>query len=372
MIGGIFFFLPSHEALLMIAGISAVVATVLVGQTPRPKAFIRQNRRLVAVVGWTTAALGLLLSMVMGWKADQQEARMAPGLLLSVVGLSFASLAQSLKTSEALAQIAPSQAERSGVREGLDALASPFRDLRASAVVLGPWFVLFVAAPLVGFAPLLILDKATIKAFGPGGAFAVLGLVLAAIGVMYGALMAAAIQWARFISSGKPPPLAVPWRALWSFTWRWFVFGGVSRLSTQFGSWLKTHYPALPDWASVSLTSIVGFAILILFSQWGLVLPAIALGARNTSITGALRGLRRFGGRFYLGALVVLAPVALLGWLSDLAPAHHPDTPLVNGALIGLWAAWVLSFFVTVPAAMTYLTRVYLLGETKPTTEGVA
>jgi hypothetical protein len=355
-VAAVFIFLPRNEAPSVAVAVVVMLGTVLVGQLPGPKAYILGHRRGVAVAGWAIAALGLVLAFVLGWNAD--ESRMAPGMALAIGGVVLASLTRPLKAVEdakALAQAPPVRS--SGFQEGLDALARPFRDLRASAVVLGPWLALFVFVPTMVFTPLLLLGDGWVKSAGRGMAVAVLLAIAGTILAMYGALMAAAIQWVRFINDGRPPPLRVPWRSLWSFGWRWIVFGSFSRVPNSLGPWLNAHYPTLPKWASVSLTSLVGLGFLVLISPLGLVLPALALRAKDTSIATAMAGLRRFGRSFYGGALVVLAPLALVSWVIELLP-DNANTGMGSALGVVELVVWVLSAALTIPAAMTYLTRV--------------
>jgi len=354
-LAAVFIFLPRNEASSIAAVVVVMLGTVLVGQLPAPKAFILGHRRGVAIAGWTLAGLGLVLALALGWNAD--ESHMAPGMALAVGGVVLASLTRSLKAVEdAKAQAQPPPARLSGLREGLDALARPFHDLTASAAVLGPWLALFVLAPTGVFAPLLLLGDGWVKAAGKGAATAVLLAIIVAILVMYGALMAAAIQWVRYLSDGRPPPLRVPWRPLWSFAWRWIVFAGFSRVPDSVGPWLITHYPALPKWASVSLTSLAGLGFLVLISPMGLVLPALALEAKDSSLATAMSSVRGYGRSYYAGALVVLAPLAVTSWLMELLPSNA-DTGLGNAAGIAEVVVWALAAVMTIPAAMTYLTR---------------
>jgi hypothetical protein len=356
VVAGVFIFVPREDATAVAGGMVALIGTVLVGQLPGPKAFILGNRRAVAVAGWALAVAGLALMVVLGLGADRSQ--MAPGLIVSVVGIGLASLTRSLKAVEgAKAQSQTRSTRSSGLQEGLHALASPFRDLRASAAVLGPWLALFLVAPAIVLTPLILLGDAWMKTAGKGMAVGVLLAVIGAILMMYGALMAAAIQWVRFLRDGRPPPLRVPWRPLWSFAWRWIVFAGFSRVPNGLGSWLSANYPALPKWASVSLTSLAGLGFLVLISPMGLVLPALALQAKDASIATAMSTLRRYGRSYYAGALAVLAPLAITSWLMELLPSN-PNTAAGNAIGIVELVIWVLSVVVTIPAAMTYLTRV--------------
>jgi hypothetical protein len=359
VVAGAFIFLPRGEWVLTAGVLVGVMAPVVVGQRPAPKAFILQHRKGVAIAGWTIAGVGILLAVLLSLTVS--ESLMAPGMVVSVFGASLASLSSSLKVSEE-ARGTASRLRLSGLQAGLDALVFPFRDLRSSAVVLGPWFALFVVAPALVFGSLFALGEDWTKHLSRAGAMAVLLAILATLLVMYGALMAAAIQWVRFVDAGRPPPFAVPWRSLWSFAWRWMVFGGVSRLPNQFGPWLNAHHPELPHWASISLTNLVGLAFLVLISPLGLVLPALALGTSDTSIARVMASVRAYGRSYYLGALVVLSPFAILSWLIDLLPVDHSKS--TGAVAIGsvLLVIWAVSFFLEIPAAMTYLARARAAG----------
>ncbi|HEY3947547.1 hypothetical protein [Phenylobacterium sp.] len=359
-IAGIFLFLPRKDALGASAVVVAMLATVLVGQLPGPKALILRNPRAITVVGWTLAGLGLIVSLALGWNADQSA--MIPGLMLSVVGIALVTLPRSLKAAdEARAQNAEApRSTPSAANEGLEALLLPFRNLRTSVVVLGPWLALFLAAPTAAITPGLIFGSGWIKNLTRGEAEVGLLVVVAVILIMYGALMVAAIQWSRFVAQGSPPPFGVPWRPLWSFAWRWIVFGGLSRIPDRLGPWLTTHAPSLPHWASVSLTSLAGLAFLTLISPMGLVLPAVALGKKDTSIVGTLASRRVFGRRFYLGALVVLSPFALMSWLFGLLPDGSSASMASGTFALVLLVIWVPVLFATVVGAMAYLTNVHL------------
>ena len=363
VVAGAFVFVPRGQALGIGAAMGAMMAMIVVGQLSAPKAFILKHPRAVAVAGWTTAGSGLVVALALGWKSD--ESTMVPGMMVSVAGVALATLPRSLKVSEdikaqaqAKASAKPSGAS-SALREGLNALASPLQDLRTSSVVLGPWVALFLIPPTAAIVAVLVFGADGAKRLGHGGAIAVLWALLAGIVIMYGALMIAAIQWTRFVSEGQPPKFGVPWRPLWSFAWRWIVFGGVSRVSGRFGPWLNTHAPSLPHWASSGLTNLVGLAFLTLMSPLGLVLPAIALREKDVSIARVLGDMRAYGRRYYLGALVVLSPFALTTWLLDLLPENHSDAPMAEAFGLGVLAIWIAAFFLTVVGAVTYLARVH-------------
>jgi membrane protein implicated in regulation of membrane protease activity len=82
----------------------------------------------------------------------------------------------------------------------------------------------------------------------------------------------------------------------------------------------------------------------------------VALGSEDRSTYSALRAARGTGHGFYLGMLLILAPITLLWWLVGLAPA-------AQGQGLGAWLGYfvsALAVFLTLIVATTYLTRLYL------------
>ena len=167
----------------------------------------------------------------------------------------------------------------------------------------------------------------------------------------------AAIQWSRFVATRTAPRLTdVPARALFGFAWRYIIFGAILRFPDQLGPWMKLHVPQAAPWMISTTTSLVGLMFLALVSPWAMVLPAIALGDKDKTMVTAARRAKTLGRGYYIGALVILAPLTILSWLLDVVPAAP------EGSYFGIvWIlAWAAALFLTACAGMSYLTNISL------------
>jgi hypothetical protein len=172
-------------------------------------------------------------------------------------------------------------------------------------------------------------------------------------------LLVATIQWTRFAATKQEPRLtAFPGKALWGWSWRWMIYGGLFRSIDRVQPWIKAHLPAAAPWQLDGLQGLIGLAALILFSPFALVLPAVALNAADRGIAASMRGFRLVGRKYYLGAALILAPYAVTSWVLGILYAAYKG-PVAVVANVG---ASALLLFVTMIVGMTYLTRIYLRG----------
>ncbi len=235
----------------------------------------------------------------------------------------------------------------------------------ALARVVGPWLLLFCLIP-----SLLVFGvdwKALLHRHHGLGAWVLLGFGVL-IFLEIGLLLVAAIQWTRFTATRREPRLtAFPGKALWGWTWRWVVFGGLMRTFGQIEPWLKAHLPGAAPWQLDGLQSLIGFFALVLASPFALVLPAIALDAADKGTMAAMRGFRLVGRKYYLGVALILGPYAAGSWLLNSAYENFKGPAVAAVTLV----AGVVLILVTVLVGMTYLTRVYLLGAEPLRPDGV-
>lgn len=224
--------------------------------------------------------------------------------------------------------------------------------------VVGPWFLLFCVVPLA----FINVDYWKGLADGDRGAamMILLGLVVVVLAEL-AFLFVAMIQWTRFAATKQEPRLtAFPGKALWGWAWRWFIYGAGFRSLDGLEPWLKEHLPAAAQWQLDGVQGLLGFVVLVLFSPFLLVLPAVALNAADKGIAASMRGFRLVGRKYYLAAALILAPYALASWGLGVLYDHHkgPAAAVTN---VG---ASVILLFVTMIVGMTYLTRIYLRGAT--------
>jgi hypothetical protein len=232
-----------------------------------------------------------------------------------------------------------------------EALYLLVRERLAAAKAVGPWFLLFCLLPLafvdVAFWKDLThreLTLALIALLGFLTAFLCLPLI-------------AAIQWARFLATGREPRLMdVPLGAIWGFLWRLFFAGVILRAINGAEPWLKAHLPSALPWMVSGLSELFSLLVLVLASPWAMVFVAVAVGAKDKSTATALRAARGVGRRFYLGMLLILAPVILLSWLTETGSKTSDVTVADWVTFFG----WSLAVFLTMIVATTYLTRIYL------------
>lgn len=226
----------------------------------------------------------------------------------------------------------------------------------ALARVVGPWLLLFCLIPALA---VFGADwKALLHRHRGLGVWVLLGFGVL-IFLEIGLLLVAAIQWTRFAATRREPRLtAFPGKALWGWTWRWVVFGGLTRSLGQVEPWLKAHLPGAAPWQMDGLLSLIGFSALVLASPFALVLPAIALNAADKGTIAAMRGFRLVGRKYYLGVALILGPYSASSWVLNSLYENFKG-PAVEA--VSLVASLVL-VLVTVLVGITYLTRIYLLG----------
>lgn len=224
--------------------------------------------------------------------------------------------------------------------------------------VVGPWFFLFCVLPV------LFMNVGYSKEFADrdrGFALMILLVLLILLLTELALLSVAMIQWARFTATRREPRLtAFPAKALWGWAWRWFICGVLFRSLDRIEPWLKAHLATATQWQLDGLLGLIGFIMLVFFSPFALVLPAVALDAADKGIVASMRGFRLVGRKYYLGAAMILAPYALATWGLGVAYDHYKG-PVAAVANVG---ASVILLFITMIVGMTYLTRIYLRGST--------
>ena len=239
------------------------------------------------------------------------------------------------------------------VAGAIEALRAPFDRMGPFVRVVGPWLTVFCALPLA-----LILLGQTAKPQGISQAQAVeiLLVFLALIIVGFLVLILAAIQWTRFMATGREPSwTSIPGRALWGWAWRLFIFGSVFRFADQIEPWLGQHLPGVEPWALHGLSNAVLLALTTLTAPFALHLTAVALGEPGRAVEVRAGIFRAAGRKLHAGAALVLAPYFLVAWLSD----------TFGGQVKGDIAEWTVTYvglvmlFLTVLAFAAYLASLY-------------
>ena len=231
--------------------------------------------------------------------------------------------------------------------------------------VVGPWFAVYFTLPL------FTLDQGFWRTFihqsRNAASLFLLGFALLML-VQVVVLLAASIQWTRYIATGVEQPwFRVPGKALWGWSWRLLVFGNIFRTMNVEG-WLKAHLQNAPVWAINGLKELALYSILVLASPFALVLPAIALGQAGFAASARARGFGLAGRKYYVGMVLILGPYFLMSWLLDVAATQAPSLQAADTMLS------VVATFITVIAAVTYMTRVYVkaISAAPPRSEGAA
>ena len=224
--------------------------------------------------------------------------------------------------------------------------------------VVGPWFLIFCLLPLV------FIDLDFWKGLADrdrGTAMMILLGLLVVILAEMAFLFVAMIKWIQFVATKQEPRLIdFPGRALWGWVWRWFLFGSVFRALDGLEPWLKAQLPSAAQWQLDGVQSLLGLVVLVLFSPFALVLPAVALNAADKGMAASMQGFRLVGRKYYLAAGLILTPYALVSWGLDILYDHYKG-PI---AAVANFGASMILVFATMIVGMTYLTRIYLRGET--------
>lgn len=335
----------------------------------RVRIFIRLHSRGVVVAGVVITLAGIALPFVLLSSAVNVSLVVGSMVVIMMGGLALCMIPSSLNRFEAQQAVAKEPCSRATggfhpVAEARAAVALLASNRGALMRVVGPWILVACVCPLV----MIVLNKAS-PSNNKGLALLVLlgllGLLLAACL----AILIALIQWVRFIGEHREPAMtAIPAKALWSWSWRLFVFGSATRFVDASELWLKSHWPAASAWQVDGAQILIWVIVCLGAAPIALVLPPLALGAVDKSIARALRGYQFAGRKFFAGIALILMPYALLSWVLGIA-AQHYQHPLVLAVSV------VVSFVVllaTLLIGLTYLTRIYQRMEPTPPTPSAA
>lgn len=354
-------FAPAEDRFSVIGAfaLTFLVAAALTARTVRRFAVGRPRAVIVAGIGLCVMSFGLMITSPGAPPAGHGLADQGPGLLLLaglwLVMLPFA--ARRVASDLALMQGEPPLASGD---------FAPWAEVQASVEALirrngpllrlvGPWFLFVCLASLVFADPywsaLLGRRRDLIYAILAGALSIVLLSLLASF--------VAAIQWTRFSATGREPALTdFPGRALWGWTWRWFVYGALFRSLNKLHPWLLTHLPTAAPWQAAGVEAVIKLAAMVIFSPFALIFPAVALDAANKGVTVSMRGYRLVGPRYLLGAAIILAPYSAAMWALD-ATSNPDQSQATTAARI---VVSTLLAFATLIVGATYATGVYLRG----------
>jgi len=358
VVAGIMVFAPVDDRLGVAVAVALTFAIICAAQWPPLSALILRRPQVTLAIGALIAIGGLAaVFATVVWAPDMDQHAATAGAAIAIaLGVAIGVLPRSLAVSakiKAETPISPIETagKRQGLQEAADALGLLSRERIAFVRIVGPWFLVFCLGPLA------IADVAFWKGVAERHATEALSALLLLLLAMLCLPLIAAIQWGRFLATGKAPrTLDVPWAALWGFLWRLFFAAVILSLINGAEPWLKAHFPSAAPWMVHGLSGLFTLLVLVLASPWGMVFVAVALGAQDRSMAGSLRAARGAGRRFYLAMLLILSPMILFSWLTELAPKTS-DTDFASWMI---YVGWALGLFLTVIAATTYLTRIYL------------
>jgi hypothetical protein len=341
---------------------SSMVCILLIPSTSRPvsTALAARLRLLVGLgIGLGALSVALIVGGVQFWPNHDSERVVGLSVWPMLLGVAIGytpflsrNLNRARADIEASSAATPAPVPLARVRGEVAAAFHLLLDERgAVGWIAGPWFLIFCALPLA------FLDVGLLTRFSHQYPLVALLLLILFL-IAWGALpLIASIQWARHIAAGQRPKLfEVPVGPLWGFLWRLFLAGVVLRMIGAAEPWLQSQLPGAPAWMVSGLSGLFSLLVLVAVSPWAMVLVAVALGSEDRSTHSALRAASGTGSGFYLGMLLILAPITLLWWLVGLAPA-------AQGQGLGAWLGYfvsALAVFLTLIVATTYLTRLYL------------
>jgi hypothetical protein len=358
-------FTPPDQWAEMGGIIGLVVLFIAAPQVPVVRRFVLRHTRGTIAVGIGAVVAGFLVLFGTISLAPSIHTNLSAGafVLLITVGalvISMPFMARRFEADKAIWKAMETVPRTPGSfhpeAEVKEILAELIDQRGALARVAGPWFLLFCLLPLA-FVDLDYWKSLADRDRGLAEMI-LLGLVVVIL-LEIAFLLVATIQWTRFAATKQEPRLtAFPGKALWGWSWRWMIYGGLFRSIDRVQPWIKAHLPAAAPWQLDGLQGLIGLAALILFSPFALVLPAVALNAADRGIAASMRGFRLVGRKYYLGAALILAPYAVTSWVLGILYAAYKG-PVAVVANVG---ASALLLFVTMIVGMTYLTRIYLRG----------
>lgn len=237
--------------------------------------------------------------------------------------------------------------------EAGEALRAPLGQPGPFIRVVGPWLAAFCVLPLV---LVLLGETAKSQTMDRSQAMAILLVIVGVMLAEFLILILAAIQWTRFVATGQEPPLAkVPWRALWGWAWRLFIFGSILRFSDKIEPWLAQRLPSVEPWGLHALYSAALLCLAVLATPFAISLTSVALSDPSRAIEARIKVFRATGRRIYVGAGLVLAPYFFITWASDTVGDYLKGTT----AQTALGYLYVIVLFLTAIAFFGYLARLY-------------
>ncbi|HEX4096296.1 MAG TPA: hypothetical protein VHX64_06180, partial [Caulobacteraceae bacterium] len=321
---------------------SSMVCILLIPSTSRPvaTALAARLRPLLGLgIGLGVLSLALIVGGVQFWPNHDSERVIGLSVWPMLLGIAIGyapflsrNLNRARADIEASGAATPKPVPLARVRGDVAAAFHLLLDERgAVGWIAGPWFLIFCALPLA------FLDVGLLTRLSHQYPLVAL-LLLILLLIVWGALpLIASIQWARHIATGQRPKLfEVPVGPLWGFIWRLFLAGVVLRAVSAAEPWLQSQLPGAQAWLVSGLSGLFSLLLLVVVSPWAMVLVAVALGSEDRSTYSALRAARGTGSGFYLGMLLILAPITLLWWLVGLAPA-------AQGQGLGAWLGYFVS-----------------------------
>ena len=345
------------------AFLTVAVGVLFVGLTvPSIRRVALARKRLFVGAGVATMALGIgvipaMLAMPSAASVDLGTGISITLLLIGAMAawLPYMSMNMNRATQAQRGLDATDRAtikEFSPVTEAVAALTDPLDRLRPFARVVGPWLVVFCALPLV----VLPLNQMAKPHLDKGQAEMLLLILFGAIVVGFLVLILAAIQWTRFIVTGREPSwAAVPGGALWGWGWRLFIFGSVFRSAGGIEPWLSQHLPQALPWVLHALAEAAVFSLAVMATPFATSLTSVAVNAANRAAQTRGNIYRMTGRKLYLGAALVLAPLFVVSWLSDTFAGLLEE----HVAQVAITYVYLVVLFLTVVAFAGYLARLY-------------
>lgn len=361
-------FTPVSEWAQMGAIFGLMVAAIVALQMPQARRFILRRPRSIIVAGIGALGISLLVlfSAFSSRSVDPKVGGTAAAFLIFVSAFVIALPFMAKRVEKDMAIWNATEAARytpgafSPTGEVKAILTGLIAQRGALLRVVGPWFLLFCVLPMT------FINVEYWKEFvdrDRRSAIIFLLMLVVVIMIELALVFVAMIQWIRFAATKQEPRLtAFPGKALWGWTWRWLIYGAIYRSLDEIEPWLKVQLPTAALWQLDGLQGLIGLAILVLFSPFALVLPAVALDAPDKGIAASMRGFRLVGRKYYVGTFIILAPYAVVSWMLGALSDIYKE-PVAVAANVG---AAVILFFGTTIVAMTYLTRVYVHGESVP------
>jgi hypothetical protein len=363
VIGGLaLWFSPVEERPMLLSGFAVAIGMFIAISTPAIRGFVATNARLTYGMGAAALLVALVLIFApFASSAIPTDTSITASSVLMLVGILALVMPRIVKRYAT--DVAAAKLEQALPKTGFDAVAelrAVFGELArnqpALIRIVGPWLVI----DMIAFLPLAYVRDAAAhlngdRALATKFLFGILGLLLVHLFLLWTAL----IKWVRFAASqGEMRLLDIPWRSLWGWAWRWFIYSTIFKALHEVGPFLHRQLPAASSVQLDGLEAVTGFAVTVLFSPYCLAFIAVALGAADRSWFAATRGFRIVGRKYFIGVALILAPNALVNWGLGVVDVRVASPGAIAASLT---IASVMTFATMIVGA-TYCARVYLRG----------